>query len=206
MFELWRAHVSDPKGLRVLDVGSTPDIQLADSNCWLPWFIETGAEVHLDSPESIEHLPKFFPGTRVVSSKRNWDSIPLAESSYDWAVSSATLEHVGSRSNQVHFIREMGRVAQAIFLTTPNRYHWLEFHTKIPLIHWLPRLLHRKILSAVGLARWAQESLLRLVGADELGKLAEEALGQDWRCQIRSVRSLGMQSNLILIAEKGKNR
>ena len=33
------------------------------------------------------------------------------------------------------------------FITTPNRFYPIEFHTKLPLIHWLPKRIHRFILS-----------------------------------------------------------
>ena len=36
-------------------------------------------------------------------------------------------------------------------IMTPNRFHPLEFHTKIPIIHWLPKKIHRKILKFLGL-------------------------------------------------------
>jgi hypothetical protein len=113
---------------------------------------------------------------------------------------SAVLEHVGSAADQTAFIRECARVGKGLFITTPNRWHWLEFHTKVPLAHWLPRSVHRRLLRQVGLPFWAEEKNLRLVDRAELGALASRALGSGWDWTIRTINTLGMPSNLLLLA------
>jgi hypothetical protein len=42
--------------------------------------------------------------------------------------------------------------ARGVFVTTPNRWFPVEFHTMLALIHWLPILLHRKMLIALDCA------------------------------------------------------
>ena len=50
------------------------------------------------------------------------------ENSFDTVHSSATIEHVGSRSNQKKFIKECYRVSRKdIFITTPNKFYPIEF-------------------------------------------------------------------------------
>ena len=84
--------------------------------------------------------------------------------------------HVGGPDHQRAFIAESARVGDGLFLTTPNRWHWLEFHTKLPLLHWLPRAAHRRVLRWLGKSPWDLESHLRLVGSSELHSLALKAL------------------------------
>jgi len=203
MFELWLASAGAAPGQSILDVGATPDTERLDSNCMLPWFQSCGLRLSLYSPEDISHLARSLPGVLILP-PAHAPVIPAPDASYDWVSSSAVIEHVGSSSQQERFLADCARVAaRGLFLTCPNRWHWLEFHTKLPLLHWLPRRWHRAVLRRVGLAAWARESHLRLVGAGELGVMAEHALGNRWRVRIRSIWTLGMPSNLVLIATRG---
>ena len=49
------------------------------------------------------------------------------------------------------------------FITTPNRFYPIDFHTKIPVIHWLPKNIHRLILKTLGLHFYANEENLNLL-------------------------------------------
>jgi hypothetical protein len=149
---------------------------------------------------------KVYPFIRVVQgvghASTTLPSWPVGTRSFDWSASSAVLEHVGARGHQVAFIAEHARVARAFFLTTPNRAHWLEFHTKIPFLHWLPRRSHRMALRALGKSFWAEEANLRLVTKAELMELARDALGPDgldFRFSVQAIWTLGMPSNLVLL-------
>lgn len=205
MFDLWRAHAGgDLRNRSLLDVGTTPDRERLDSNCMLPWFDEAGLRVTLYSPEDIANLSGPFPFAEILPAQPQGASrIPAADASYDWVSSSAVVEHVGSAAEQEAFVRECARVARlGLFLTCPNRWHWLEFHTKLPLIHWLPRAWHQAILRAIGLDLWAKESQLRLLGPRELTQLSSRALGAGWASRVCAIWTLGMPSNLVLLATR----
>ena len=50
----------------------------------------------------------------------------------DLVISSAVIEHVGSFDNQRKMIQNMIRLSKKyIVLTTPNKFHPIEFHTKL---------------------------------------------------------------------------
>jgi hypothetical protein len=60
--------------------------------------------------------------------------------------SAAVIEHVGSFARQCDFLKECCRVARrAVFVTTPNRWFPVEFHTILPLVHWLPKPAFRTL-------------------------------------------------------------
>jgi hypothetical protein len=202
MFELWRSSAGITPGQSILDVGATPDTERLDSNCMLPWFQSCGLRLTLYSPEDISHLSESLPGVLILPPAPG-PFIPAPDASYDWVSSSAVIEHVGSAGQQEQFLSDCARVAsRGLFLTCPNRWHWLEFHTKLPLLHWLPRRWHRTVLRGIGLSAWARESHLRLLGAGELGAMAARALGDGWRVGVRSIWTLGMPSNLVLVAAR----
>lgn len=208
MFDFWLEFRGVAAGSRLLDVGATPDCERLDSNCMIPWFLNAQMQVSLYSPEPLEGLKNVFPSVDILPPHEAPEEairsvrIPAGTGTFDWVSSSAVLEHVGNRSKQLEFIRECGRVGGAIFLTTPNRFHWLEFHTKLPLIHWLPKSLHRWVLSLIGKPFWAQEINLNLVSGGELRTLAREALGPGFQVKVNRVWSLGMPSNLVLLARR----
>src|SRR5262249_44706069 len=60
--------------------------------------------------------------------------LPLPDQSFDFAVSNAVLEHVGSAANQAAFVAELVRVARTVFISVPHRYFPVEHHTAIPLL------------------------------------------------------------------------
>ena len=60
-------------------------------------------------------------------------------------------------SNMIKLSKKM------VIISTPYRYHPLEFHTKIPFIHWLPKKIHRMILKKFNLVFYSKEENLNLL-------------------------------------------
>jgi hypothetical protein len=201
MFELALKRLSLKSGDAVIDLGATPDVERIDSNCMIPWYSEAGLRVTISSPEEISHLKKVFPFADIIQNPDFHQPVPVKDGAYTLATSSAVLEHCGNEDFQQKHLQECGRIAEKIFLTTPNRWHWLEFHTKIPLLHWLPKSLHRFLLKQIGYNFWAQEKNLNLLSKAELEKLAKQAL-PDFQVKVRTIWTLLMPSNLILLAQR----
>jgi Methyltransferase domain. len=66
-------------------------------------------------------------------------SLPFADGEFELGFSNAVVEHVaGGRNGQRQFVLELCRVAQRVFVTTPNRWFPIDPHTLLPLAHWLP--------------------------------------------------------------------
>ena len=212
MFELWLSWRKRHRlpAQTILDIGATPDTERMDSNCFLQWFHAEGSAIHCYSPETITGLKAVYPFIRVIEATdqdypTTFPTWPVSAQTFCWSTSSAVLEHVGSRGNQVAFIAEHARVARAFFLTTPSRAHWLEFHTKLPLLHWLPRGVYRKALRVLRKPFWAEEKNLRLVTRAELLALTREALGEaghNFQYSVQTIWTLGMPSNLILLGHR----
>jgi SAM-dependent methyltransferase len=95
-------------------------------------------------------------------------ALPFGDGSFDVVYSNAVIEHVGGRERQEVFVREALRVGRRVFLTTPNRWFPLEVHTRLPVVHWLPRPLAARAYRLAG-KPWAVEN--HLLGPADLRRL-----------------------------------
>ncbi len=182
----------------ILDIGATADRNFDDSNYLEAWYPHKDriTAVGLDNAEFLESL---YPGIRFV--RADGRDLPFESAAFDFVHSSAVLEHVGSRQHQTQFLREAWRVARrGVFVTTPNRLFPVEFHTVLPLIHWLPLSLYRKLLVALGHEFFADENHLNLMSVRSLTQTATAAAIE--RFDVGSVSLLGLSTNLMLIARK----
>lgn len=197
IYQWFKRKITNVDALVFLDHGSTPDISRADSNCFIRWLLEDGAAVYATSPENINHLEQFLTGLKVVS----WDTDLSNFGKIDHIISSAVIEHVGSEQEQIQYVCNLLKIGGNILITTPNRYHWLEFHTKIPLLHWLPRQWHRILLKAFGMKFWASENNLHLLSKKDLSKIintSSKIANLDVNTIWYEPKFLGMISNLVV--------
>jgi hypothetical protein len=96
---------------------------------------------------SVDELPRFreaFPDIRTVQADGR--DLPFADGEFDVAFSNAVVEHLGDRASQEAFIRELSRVADRVFVTTPNRLFPIDPHTLLPVVHWLPERVRERLL------------------------------------------------------------
>ncbi|HAC62234.1 MAG TPA: hypothetical protein DCF68_01535 [Cyanothece sp. UBA12306] len=200
IYDFLKQSLKDPEKKTFLDHGSTPETTREASNCFIRWLLEDGAKVYATSPENIHHLEQIFPGLVVLNWPLESDKLPRI----DYIISSAVIEHVGSEIAQVDYVRSLLALNGNILLTTPNRYHWLEFHTKLPLVHWFPRNLHRRVLSLLGLDFWAMEKNLRLLSEKDLTRIVKKAAQMnniDIHLTWYKPKLLGKVSNLCILIE-----
>ena len=92
------------------------------------------------------------------------------------------------------------KLTKKIFIiTTPNRFYPIELHTKIPLLHWFPKPIYRKILKIIGLPFYANEENLNLVGIRELKEMLNN---QKITYEIKFLKLFFFKSNIVIIGEK----
>lgn len=195
MFSRFMAEFRPNSTESVLDIGVTSDKNYQYSNYFeeLYPFKDKITAGGLDDASFLEHD---YPGLRFI--KCNVLQLPFADRAFDWVHSAAVLEHVGSFAHQYRAVAECLRVARrGIFLTTPNRWFPIELHTQLPLLHWLPTPVYRKLLSRIGFEFFAREENLNLLS----GRRLRGAAGgrNDWSFRVGSARLLGLTSNLLLI-------
>ncbi len=176
-------------GTRILDVGTTPDLDLPYNNFFERWYPDPQS-VTVCSIEDCSSFEQVFPG--VTFRRITSDSLPFANREFDLALSFAVLEHVGDEAQQRHFVREMARVADRFILYTPYRYFPVEMHTFIPLSHWLPARWYRAAWARMGLAFWADERNLNLLSRRDIRGL----LPQSGRSAVRLRWAFGCPAHL----------
>ena len=185
----------------VLDVGSTEDKKNISSN----YLIKNLGNYKIFKSISDQYIStSFFSKTLKKSITDEFTENEIKNFQSDVVISNATLEHVGSFDNQVKMCKNIINLSKKYFIIiTPNRFHPFEFHTKIPLIHWFPKKIHRSILKFLKLSFFADEQNLNLVSEYDL-KLIMKKLNQ-MNYSIKNIRFCFIKSNLILIGEKIKN-
>ncbi len=135
--------------------------------------------------EAVEFRQR-YPGVRVV--RYDGNIFPFEDQAFDVVWSNAVVEHVGDFERQVRFVKEMARVGKSVFFSTPNRGFPIEIHTRLPLVHWLPKPACDHVLRRLGkgfaagdymhlLTKGALRRLLRAAGVAEYRIVANRLLG-----------------------------
>lgn len=173
----------------ILDVGVTSDRRL-DSNFFEKLY-PYPQKITAVGLEDASFLEADYPGLKYV--RADGLSLPFADKSFDLVVSFAVIEHIGSYRRQETFVRELLRVGKTVFITTPNRWYPIEFHTILPLIHWLPPSWFRKILRWIGKDFFAREENLNLLNEKKLQSFFPAT------CLLKTahIKLFGMTSNLV---------
>jgi 2-polyprenyl-3-methyl-5-hydroxy-6-metoxy-1,4-benzoquinol methylase len=177
----------------VLDVGVTCD-RRTDSNFFEKLY-PYSHNITAVGLEDASFLEQDHPGLTFIQA--DGSKLPFPDQSFDLVVCFAVIEHVGDRAQQRAFVQELCRVGRACFITTPNRWYPIEFHTTLLLVHWLPPAWFRQILKWLGKDFWASEKNLNLLSEKEVLSF----FPQQTRVYTRHFRLLGPISNLVFYVE-----
>jgi hypothetical protein len=114
----------------------------------------------------LDRFAAAFP--EVTSVQADGRELPFADRQFDLGFSNAVVEHVpGGRDEQRRFLAELCRVADRVFVTTPNRFFPVDPHSLLPFVHWLPDGdLRRRALRARGF-----DDVLEPLGPSDLASL-----------------------------------
>lgn len=198
MFQRWLETCSVGPQDTILDVGVTSDTTYSSSNYLEAWYPHK-SKIVACGIDDASFLEDMYPGMTFV--KADGLDLPFEDKSFDVVHSSAVLEHVGSHENQIRFVRECARVCRrAFFLTTPNRWFPVEFHTSLPLLHWLPKSVFRGLLRQTSLSFFADEANLNLMTGSELGGIGGSLEG--WTTTVETVALGGLTSNIVLVGNR----
>lgn len=197
IFGIFKNHVSFDTNSKVLDVGT---VSLLDKNENV--FIHQYPfknNITCLSDQDCSGLLKIYPNIKIfVGDGRN---LEFKDNTFDIVHSNATIEHVGSSSNQFLLIKELIRVSKKyVFLTTPSRFFLFDLHTKYPLLHWLPKFLHRKILKILGDHFFSLEENLNLLSKKDLTNFCKRIDNIEYKFYYNKI--FLFKCNIILLIKK----
>jgi ubiquinone/menaquinone biosynthesis C-methylase UbiE len=197
-FNILKKKTKYSKNKTIIDIGTTPSLD--DVQNVILSKIKNNKNITLLSNLDCKILLKKYPNIKkiIIGDGRNNN---LPNNSFDIVHSNATIEHVGSYSNQLLFIKECIRISKKyVFIQTPNRFCPLDFHTILPFIHWLSKNIHRKILKFIGLNFYSLEKNLNLLSISDLRNFCNQLRITNY--EIIKYRLFFMVSNLILVIKK----
>ena len=181
----------------VLDVGSTEDEKNISSN-FIVENLGNYKEYKSISDQSINS--DFFSVKLKKSITEDFTISEIDEYKSDLVISNATIEHVGSLENQTKMCENILKLTKKYFIImTPNRYHPFEFHTKLPLLHWLPKNIHRNVLSILGINFLSKEENLNLLSNNDLLEIMQKLNHSDF--EVKKIDFLFFKSNLLLFGK-----
>lgn len=197
MVSLIKNYLKDEELDDVLDIGSTNDFKNESSN-FLIKNLKIFKNYKSISDQKIEL--SFFSKALNKSITDNFSDLELEEYKSDIVISNATIEHVGSLENQIKMCENIIKLTKKYFIIiTPNRYHPVEFHSKLPLLHWLPKIIHRRILTLIGMKFLADEKNLNLLSHYDLVNVMKKLNHNNY--EIKNINFLFFKSNLLLFGK-----
>jgi SAM-dependent methyltransferase len=172
IFDLFMTTMQPTPTDRILDVGVTNDEKHPESNFFEKIYPHK-AQITCVGTEDGSYLERQYPGISfqlVVAG----EPLPYADNAFDIAFSNAVIEHVGDTAAQRQFLKEVCRVGKRVFVTTPHRWFPVEHHTGLPLLHYLPKPLYRRLLRNTPYEYWSYEENLNALTQPEFLGLFED--------------------------------
>jgi hypothetical protein len=197
MLDIINKKLRDIKTHDALDIGTTNDQDYQSSNFLIKNLINI-SEFKSVSDQYIDD--KFFSKILTRSITDNFTNEEIDNFKSDLVISNATIEHVGNFENQIKMVKNVAKLARKFFvITTPNRYHPLDFHTKLPFLHWMPKNVHRSLLNFIGLNYFAKEENLNLFSEQDLNLCIKESGIKNY--EIFYINLLGFKSNFLIFGK-----
>ena len=196
-FDLFMSLLAPGPEETILDIGVAP-YAFRGTNFLEQWYPypERITALSNNRPELYKEFERVFSGVKLEFGDAN--NLQFPDQSFNIIFSNAVVEHVGDREEQRRFVYELCRVGRRIFMTTPDYYFPVDFHTLIPFAHWFPQRVKAGIYRMLGRADWADSDRLNLLTPRELLSL----FPPDRAVQLYQQRVMGMTCTLIAVAEE----
>ena len=169
----------------VLDVGFN-DREYSEVENYLEKHYPYQSQITALGISGSEHFSKRYPEVKVVL--YDGKIFPFEDKSFDIGWSNAVIEHVGNKDAQLLFVKELLRTCKRVYFTTPNRYFPFEVHSRIPLLHWLPKPLFDLIILKFTSKKWLTGDYLNLLSCRQIKSLLKKSgvtkysIKKNWFC------------------------
>lgn len=195
--KIFNTHIKIKKSFSILDVGTSP-LNLKSENIFIKKF-KNHKNFTCFSNHDLQPIKKnFLNFSFIIGDARK---MKFRNNSFDIVHSNATIEHIGSDKMQLKFISECLRVSRKfVFITTPNKYFPIDFHTKIPFLHWLPHSIFNIILKLFGDNFFRHKKNLNLISFRKMTGYCSKLKIKNYKIIFNNF--LFLKSNIILIIRK----
>lgn len=183
----------------VLDIGTTSEENFESSNliinnCKFAKVLNCISDQEVNSD--------IFANKLVKSITDDFTSDELTQFKSDLVISNAVIEHVGNLQNQIKMVSNIIKLSKNyIVIQTVNRWFPFEVHSKLPLLHWLPTNIFRKILKILGYNDLSKEENLNLMDYNILKNIIVK-FNKSVSFKIYKIKTFGFTSNFIVVAKK----
>ncbi len=202
MIELLKKKINIDKINDLLDIGTTEDSTALSSNIFCKMLDKISIHKSISNQKITS---KRFKDSLEKSITSEFTAEILEKFKSDLVISSATIEHVGDFNNQVAKVKNMISLSRKyIVISTPNRFYPIEFHTKLPFLHWLPQNFFRRTLLLLNMKYFADQNNLNLLSKTELKKILN-VFSNKIDYKIYNIRFLGLVSNFLVIGKVKTN-
>ena len=197
ILKIFSKFIKIKKNYTLLDVGASPIVSMSE-NMFLKKF-RHHKKLSCLSNQDLSPIKKKFNNFSYYLG--NAKKMHFCDNKFDIVHSNATIEHVGSDKYQIQFIRECLRVSKnKIFISTPYKYFPIDFHSKIPFLHYFPHSFYSYILKLLGENFFRFKKNLNLISYQKIVFYCKKLKIKNYKIVFH--RSLFLKSNLILIFNK----
>ena len=188
LVEDFRVRVGDPRGKKILDVGSGPGgVSIA--------FALAGADVSgVDIEKELYEIAKLHAdsyGVKINFFLYDGDKLPFADNTFDYGVSVSVLEHTTDPQMYLSEILRVTKPGGKCYLAFPNKLWPRETHTGVLLLTYMPaflrpfilRLLRRNPLEENNLHFYTYFDLKRMLGNIKDGSYIWRIIPEEGRSQ-----------------------
>jgi hypothetical protein len=200
ILEIIKKNIDISKLNSALDIGTTSEEDLESSNIIIN-NLKSVPTLNCISDQEVENQQYKNKMTKSIADTFTLEEIELMKS--DLVISNAVIEHVGSLENQIKMVENMIRLSNKyILIQTPNRWFPIEVHSKLPLIHWLPKKNFRFILRNIGYEDLSKEENLNPLTLSEIHKIMKKCQSTfEFSYRVLNIKTFGFISNFIIICK-----
>lgn len=155
----------------VIDIGVDPTLG-GNTNYFEKWFNIPNKLTCLGVNSDFSGFKKEFPNFRLI--EFDGEKFPIFENKFDFAFSNAVIEHVGAYEKQRVWLREISKITNTLFITTPNRWLPFETHSHTFFFHWFPDNIRNYFYRKIGKEFFAN-NYMWLVGEKKFKRLLNES-------------------------------
>jgi len=170
-YDFFLKHFSPDSHSSILDIGASEKEYRPTAN-YLEKRYPYPENITVLGVDRYKEFCKRYPKVKTV----NYDGrgFPFKDKAFDICWCNAVIEHVGGRRQQELFLREIARVSNSAFVTTPNKNFIYEPHTKTILLQFLPKKIFNRIVVRLG-KPWAQGDYMTLLSRSDIVRLLEKS-------------------------------